>query len=160
FYFLIPLRAAFENVTYCAVPSGRRQASCPWAEAFPRERRHREMELINAKSIFNPATGFILRGGFAWTCNPYVGCSFGCAYCYAAFLPQNRRPVEDWGKWFVVKKNAVEVARKQAKKVAGQTLYMSSVTDPYMPVERSLCLTRGILEELVPHQPRLLVQTR
>src|SRR5207248_5559319 len=65
-----------------------------------------------------------------------------------------------WGKWFVAKKNAVELARKQAKKVAGQTLYMSSVTDPYMPVERSLGLTRGILEELVPHQPRLLIQTR
>jgi hypothetical protein len=37
---------------------------------------------------------------------------------------------------------------------------MSSVTDPYQPVERSLFLTRGILEALVPHQPRLTVQTR
>jgi hypothetical protein len=44
--------------------------------------------------------------------------------------------------------------------VAGQAVYVSSVTDPYVPAERSLCLTRGILEELVPHQPRLLVQTR
>ena len=48
----------------------------------------------------------IKRGGFAWTCNPYVGCTFGCTYCYAAFLPQNRRPVEDWGKWITAKKNA------------------------------------------------------
>src|SRR5436305_11729082 len=37
---------------------------------------------------------------------------------------------------------------------------MSSVTDTYLPVDRSLCLTRGILEELVPFQPRLLIQTR
>src|SRR3954454_931796 len=118
------------------------------------------MELIEAKSIFSPATGYIRRGGFEWTCNPYVGCTFGCVYCYAAFLPQNRRPVEDWGKWFQAKQNAVEVARKQARKVAGQTVYLSSVTDPYMPVERSLRLTQGILEELVPHQPRLVVQTR
>ncbi len=118
------------------------------------------MELIEARSIFSPATGFIQRGGFNWTCNPYVGCTFSCAYCYAAFLPQNRRPVEDWGKWFQAKKNAIEIARKQAKKVAGQAVYISSVTDPYMPVERSLGLTRGILEELVPHQPRLLIQTR
>ena len=72
------------------------------------------MDLIEAKSIFSPATGFIRRGGFDWTCNPYVGCTFGCTYCYAAFLPQNRRPVEDWGKWFTAKKNAVELARKQA----------------------------------------------
>jgi DNA repair photolyase len=118
------------------------------------------VEQINARSIFSPATGFILRGGFQWTCNPYVGCSMGCTYCYAAFLPQSRRPVEDWGKWLQAKVNAVELARKQARKVAGQALYLSSVTDPYVPAERSLCLTRGILEALVEHQPRLLVQTR
>ena len=118
------------------------------------------MEQINARSIFSPATGYILRGGFDWTCNPYLGCTFGCAYCYAMFLPQNRRPREDWGKWFAAKVNAVEVARKQAEKVSGQAVYISSVTDPYLPAERSLRLTRGILEVLVEHQPRLLVQTR
>jgi DNA repair photolyase len=118
------------------------------------------MEQINARSIFSPATGFIRRGGFDWTCNPYLGCSFGCTYCYAMFLPQNRRPKEDWGRWFQAKVNAVEVARKQAPKVAGQAVYLSSVTDPYLPAERGLRLTRGILEVLVPYQPRLLVQTR
>jgi DNA repair photolyase len=118
------------------------------------------MEQINARSIFSPATGFIRRGGFDWTCNPYVGCSFGCTYCYAMFLPQNRRPREDWGKWFQAKINALELARKQASKVAGHTVYMSSVTDPYLPAERGLRLTRGILEEVLPYQPRLLIQTR
>jgi DNA repair photolyase len=118
------------------------------------------VEQINARSIFSQATGFIRRGSFAWTCNPYVGCSYGCVYCYAMFLPQNTRPIEDWGRWLQAKVNAVEVARKQARKVAGQAVYMSSVTDPYLPAERSLCLTRGILEALVPHQPRLLIQTR
>jgi DNA repair photolyase len=118
------------------------------------------MEQVNVRSIFSRATGFIQRGGFDWTCNPYLGCSFGCTYCYAMFLPQNRRPREDWGKWFQAKANAVEVARQQAPKLAGQALYLSSVTDPYMPVERGLELTRGILEALLPHQPRLLIQTR
>jgi DNA repair photolyase len=118
------------------------------------------MEEIIARSILSPATGFILRGGFAWTCNPYVGCSFGCLYCYAMFLPQNRRPREDWGRWVQAKVNAIEVARRQAPKAAGVGVYASSVTDPYLPLERSLCLTRGILEALLPHQPRLVVQTR
>jgi DNA repair photolyase len=118
------------------------------------------MELIESRSIFSPATGFIKRGGFEWTCNPYVGCTFGCSYCYAAFLPQNRKPVEDWGKWLTAKKNAAELAEKQASKVAGKTVYLSSVTDPYQPAERSLMLTRGILEALIEHQPRLTVQTR
>jgi len=120
----------------------------------------RWMEQINARSIFSPATGYIRRGGFDWTCNPYVGCSFGCSYCYAMFLPQNRRPKEDWGRWFQAKVNAVELARKHAPKIAGQSVYMSSVTDPYLSAERSLQLTRGILEALLPHQPRLLIQTR
>jgi DNA repair photolyase len=118
------------------------------------------METVVARSIFSPATGFIARGGFAWTCNPYVGCSFGCTYCYAMFLPQNRRPREEWGRWFQAKINALELAQKQAPKLAGQAVYISSVTDPYMPVERGLRLTRGILEALLPHQPRLLIQTR
>jgi DNA repair photolyase len=118
------------------------------------------LEQINARSIFSPATGFIARGGFDWTCNPYVGCTFGCTYCYAMFLPQNRRPREEWGRWFQAKTNALDLARRQAPKIAGKAVYLSSVTDPYMPVERTLRLTRGILEALIPHQPRLLIQTR
>lgn len=118
------------------------------------------MDLIDARSIFSPATGFILRGGFDFSCNPYVGCTFGCTYCYAMFLPQNRRPLADWGKWFSAKQNAVELAKKYAGKIARKSLYVSSVTDPYMPVERSLRLTRGILAAVQPAQPRLLVQTR
>ena len=118
------------------------------------------MVLIDAKSLFSPATGFIARGGFDFTCNPYVGCTFSCTYCYAAFLPQNPKPVGEWGRWFQAKKNAVELAQKQGKKAAGKAVYMSSVTDPYQPVERSLQLSRGILEALAPLQPRLVVQTR
>ncbi len=118
------------------------------------------MEEINARSILSPATGFIRRGGCAWTCNPYLGCTFGCRYCYAMFLPQNPLPREQWGRWLHAKVNALELARRQAPRAAGQPLYLSSVTDPYLPAERRLCLTRGILEELVAHQPRLLVQTR
>lgn len=118
------------------------------------------MAFISARSIFSPATGFIRRGGFDWSCNPYVGCPFGCTYCYAMFLPQNRRPREEWGRWFQAKANAVELARRQARKIAGQAIYLSSVTDPYLPAEATLRLTRGILETLLPHQPRLLVQTR
>ncbi len=118
------------------------------------------MQSIISRSIFSPATGFIRRGGFDWTCNPYVGCTFGCTYCYAMFLPQNRRPKEDWGRWFQAKSNAVDLARKHAPKVAGQAVYLSSVTDPYLPAEKTLRLTRGILEAMLPYQPRLLVQTR
>jgi DNA repair photolyase len=118
------------------------------------------MDTLISRSIFSSATGYIRRGGFEWTCNPYVGCTFGCTYCYAMFLPQNRRPKEEWGRWLQAKSNAVELARRTAHKVAGQAVYMSSVTDPYLPAEGGLRLSRGILEAMLPHQPRLLVQTR
>ncbi len=118
------------------------------------------METIESRGIFSPATGYIRRGGFDFTCNPFVGCTFGCKYCYAMFLPQNRRPRELWGKWFQAKRNAVELAKKELHKVQGKALYMSSVTDPYQPAERALELTRGILKHLVQAQPRLVIQTR
>src|SRR5262245_41937572 len=118
------------------------------------------MALIDARSIFSPATGYIARGGFDFSCNPYLGCTYGCSYCYAMYLPQNRRPKEDWGRWFDAKRNAVELAERSARKLAGQAVYLSSVTDPYQPAERGLYLTRGILEALLPYQPRLVVQTR
>src|SRR5205809_6676235 len=103
------------------------------------------MDALIARSIFSPATGFIQRGGVDWTCNPYVGCSFGCTYCYAMFLPQNRRPQEDWGQRFQAKVNAIAVAGKHARKGAGRAVYMASVADPDLPAERSLQLTRAIL---------------
>src|SRR6266704_1045406 len=114
---IVRQRPPFIKHLHTSTPTG----GNPWAlPSF-------SMEQINSRSIFSPATGFIQRGGFDWTCNPYVGCSFGCTYCYAMFLPQNRRPKEDWGKWFQAKINAVKLAKRQAPKVAGQAVYLSSV---------------------------------
>ena len=76
------------------------------------------------------------------------------------FLPQNRRPREQWGRWLQAKANAIALARRDAAKVAGKGVYLSTVTDPYLSTERTLKLTRGILHEMVPFQPRLLIQTR
>src|SRR5215203_2261242 len=118
---------------------GGRPASA--GSALAASEKEGNVEQVNASSIFSPATGFIQRGGFDWTCNPYVGCTFGCKYCYAMYLPQNDQPREEWGRWFRAKRNAVELAERRANRVAGQAIYMSSVTDPYQPVERSLLLT-------------------
>lgn len=115
---------------------------------------------LAARSIFTPAAGFIKRGGFDYTCNPYLGCTFGCEYCYAKHLPQNRRPVSEWGRWFDAKANAGELAEKYAAKLAGKSVYISSVTDPYQPAERSRGLTRRVLEALLRVQARVVIQTR
>jgi DNA repair photolyase len=97
---------------------------------------------------------------FDYSLNPYGGCSYGCSYCYAAFFVRDDQKREDWGKWVLVKENALEVLRKMKTDLRGKTVYMSSVTDPYQPIERRLLLVRSLLGELLERGVRLVVQTR
>ena len=105
---------------------------------------------IEARSLINrskiPSVDYVV--------NPYVGCVFGCAYCYAS--ASGRRvgeSVSAWGDYLYVKTNAVEVVRKQLQRMGEDkrrgTLVLSSQTDPYQGHEKHYRLTRGILAELV-----------
>lgn len=83
--------------------------------------------------------------------NPYTGCGFGCSYCYAVFMCRSLgRPVDDWGRVFRAKTNLREVLGRELRrhKGADARIFISSVTDPYQPVEKELRLTRAALEEL------------
>ena len=113
-----------------------------------------------AREILTRATGFMAEYDF--TLNPYSGCAFGCTYCYAAFFSHSAQRRDTWGLWVEVKANAVELMmRRGVGKLDGKCIYMSSVTDPYQPVERTLELTRGVLQVLADrHKPKLVVQTR
>jgi DNA repair photolyase len=115
---------------------------------------------VDAAGILTQPSGFMSEYDF--TLNPYSGCSFGCTYCYAAFFVRDEAEQARWGQWVRVKQNALELLRRRrGRPLSGKTIYMSSVTDPYQPIERELELTRGILEELATyHQPRLVIQTR
>ena len=99
---------------------------------------------------------------YDFTLNTYAGCAFGCTYCYAAIFSRSPDERDRWGEWVRVKENAVcLLARRRKGSLDGKLVYMSSVTDPYQPVERKLRLTRGLLEVLAEsHQPKLVVQTR
>ena len=112
------------------------------------------------REILTRATGFM--DAYDFTLNPYSGCSFGCTYCYAAFFSRTRTARDTWGQWLRVKENAIELlARRQRGDLDGKLIYMSSVTDPYQPIERQLNLTRQLLEVLAErHKPKLVVQTR
>ncbi len=113
-----------------------------------------------ASAILSKATGFIRA--FDYTLNPYNGCTFGCTYCYAAFFTPTQAQQDEWGKWVRVKSNALELLQKKRRRpLIDKAVYMSSVTDPYQPIERQLELTRAILQELLDyHQVRLVIQTR
>ena len=112
----------------------------------------------STRSILTRATGFMAE--YDYTLNPYTGCTFGCSYCYAAFFVRDAGLVDSWGRWVTIKEQAADAIRRARRDLRGASIYMSSVTDPYQPIERQTELTRSILEALIPHQPRLVIQTR
>ena len=119
-----------------------------------------EVEYKKASVILSRTSGFI--SSYDFTLNPYSGCSFGCTYCYAAFFSKDPQKVEQWGYWVTVKENALDIMRRhKIGSLDNKRIYMSSVTDPYQPLERKIRLTRGLLNILIErHTPKLVVQTR
>lgn len=115
---------------------------------------------VPSRSILTKGAGFL--SAYDYSLNPYSGCTFACTYCYAAFFSRKRDERDQWGLWVKVKENAVALLQKKRRRpLDGKTIYMSSVTDAYQPIEKKLGLTRALLEELAAyHRPHLVVQTR
>lgn len=128
-------------------------------EEAPRRFGNVEVRQISARSILTPANGRLDR--YDYSLNPYVGCGFGCSYCYAAFFVPDERRAAAWGTWIDVKANALTLLRRTSG-LAGAKIYLGSVTDPYQPLERETGLTRSLLEAMVEirPQPRIVIQTR
>jgi DNA repair photolyase len=110
-----------------------------------------------------------------WSLNPYVGCEFGCSYCYARFA--HRYVVErahDAGKitdseftefrgehgWeafenrIFVKESILAALESDLKKFFRDpgALVIGTATDPYQPAERQFRLTRVVLERLARYE--------
>lgn len=127
--------------------------------AIPETIGKAKVTTLEKSNVLSPAGGFM--SDYDFTLNPYVGCQFGCAYCYAAFFINSEERRESWGEWVDVKVNAIkEIAKKRV--LLDKKIYMSSVTDPYQPLENKIHLTRDILEAMAApeRQPRIVVQTR
>ncbi|MEM2940782.1 MAG: radical SAM protein [Thermoproteota archaeon] len=93
--------------------------------------------------------------------NPYVGCQHGCRYCYAAGITfRFRRRLEEWGEFLDIKVNAVDVLEREVVRRRVGKVYMSSLTDPYQPVEKKYGLTRKILEILISKGFPVIIQTK
>ena len=81
--------------------------------------------------------------GVQYTINQYVGCGHRCVYCYARYMSRWNK-YGPWGTWIEIKTNAPELAKE---KVNGEVT-MSSVSDPYQPIEKETMLTRKVLENI------------
>lgn len=92
-----------------------------------------------AKSIFTRTK----LPGIKYSINQYVGCGHRCVYCYARYMSRWKK-YGQWGTWIEVKTNAPELVRER---IRGE-LTMSSVSDPYQPLEKEIILTRKVLENI------------
>jgi DNA repair photolyase len=108
--------------------------------------------------------------------NPYVGCEFGCTYCYVRFFIKDDK--KDWGEFVRVRAHMAdklpkELRKNQVKLPAGSEKYtdeetgktktrklyrylpipearlvIGTMTDPYQPAERKHRVTRAALKVL------------
>ncbi len=80
--------------------------------------------------------------------NPYIGCSHGCIYCYSRFMIRfTGHKGERWGTFVDIKTNTPELIKREINRVkSDETIILSSVTDPYQPLERKHQLTRQVLK--------------
>jgi DNA repair photolyase len=127
-----------------------------------------------SRSVLN---GPAATGMDFWSINPYVGCAFGCAYCYARYAHRytlerlsdsglngaadvassDADPLPPWlafERRILVKREAANVLRRQLASATrlddlrSQGVVIGTATDPYQPAERRFRLTRGVLEVL------------
>src|SRR5438552_18908132 len=107
----------------------------------------------NPKKIINKVDSPDLGLGFSL--NPYQGCEHGCIYCYA------RNTHTYWGfsagldfeRKIVIKDNAPELLDKALSnpKWSPYPIMLSGNTDCYQPIERSLGITRKMLQVLLKY---------
>jgi DNA repair photolyase len=90
------------------------------------------------------------RVPFEFQINPYRGCLFACAYCYARYTHEFME-LDDWQDFerkIFVKRGAREALLRDLRRLdlRGKSIAIGTATDPYQPAERSFRLTRTLLE--------------
>lgn len=98
--------------------------------------------------------------GFDYCINPYVGCGHGCHYCYASFMKRFTGHKEPWGEFVDVKVNAPSLLKQQLKRAKPGIVTISTVTDPYQPLEKRYEVTRRCLEALLEKEFPVNLLTR
>ncbi|HEY6457658.1 MAG TPA: PA0069 family radical SAM protein [Steroidobacteraceae bacterium] len=102
--------------------------------------------------------------GFEQSINPYRGCSHGCVYCFArpthAYLGLS--PGLDFETRLFYKDNAVQLLRAELSKrnYRCRPIALGINTDGWQPLERSLKVSRSILEVLAQCRHPVTVVTK
>lgn len=108
---------------------------------------------IVARGYINPSK----LPGYDYVINPYVGCPHRCIYCYAEFMKRFSSHDEPWGTFTDVKIRSTSV---RPVPLDGKSVFFSSVTDCYNPLEEKYRLTRRLLEQLKYSGARVTILTK
>lgn len=111
---------------------------------------------FDAKSILTKTQ----IAGLDYCLNPYVGCSHGCRYCYASFMKRITGHTERWGTFVDVKRNAPQLLEKELRTKPQGKVMISSVTDPYQPLEKKYEITRSCLKVLSGSSMAAIILTK
>lgn len=137
-----------------------------WRELDRRARGTRFIA-FESRSILNSSAATHMM---FWSINPYIGCEFGCRYCYArdthrwavtraldvagnsaiAREATSLPAAEAFERRILVKENAARILADtlNPRRLAGDPVVIGTATDPYQPGERRFRITRAILEVL------------
>lgn len=86
--------------------------------------------------------------GVDYSLNPYFGCEHACIYCYVPRMMPMRLKNRTWGSFVEVKVNIPRVLAMEVKRAPRGRVLVSSITDPYQPIEWKCQLTRRCIELL------------
>jgi len=120
---------------------------------------------VRARGILTRASGY-LRGVASHSLQPYRGCSYGSSLCGVGCYVRHNRWLtrgEPWGSFLDARVNAAELYRSQAPRERRWArpgrfgVFMSSSTDPFVPQERRLGISRRVLEAMCEEPPDLLI---
>ena len=130
-------------------------AAAPTLVPLDRRARGTEFLALPVRSVLNSA---VATGMGFWSLNPYVGCEFGCTYCYArdthryVFERMGQSADQlDFERRILVKPEVADALARtlDPARLAGAPLVIGTATDPYQPAERRFRLTRRVPEALL-----------
>jgi len=93
--------------------------------------------------------------------NPYIGCFHACSYCYArGYVGGYVDAGRSWGEIVYIKENLVDVLRVEVKRFRAGIVGVSTITDPYQPIEAELGIVREAIKVLLNSGFSVSIQTK
>lgn len=103
-----------------------------------------EFNEVQIQRILNPTS--IDLGEYV--INPYMGCEYGCLYCYVRSNKVVSRKSKTWGEYVDIRVNAAEKLLKELDAKKPKCVLIGSTTECFQPIERRYLLSRKILKIL------------